>query len=122
MASSTSQPSSVADGNMVDGATPSQHAETALLVPLVEQIESVGLDEARPAPATQVTTNTEEPEATLTQPALPDADAPAAVPTAPVVSNDIGCTKDPAPAPTSAPKPTASEPAAQDDWDKQVLY
>ena len=123
--SSSTQPSSVPDGDMVDGASPLQHAEIALLEPLVEQIESVGLDEARPATATQVSTNTEEPmsEATLTaEPALPDADVPASVPTASVASNDIGWTEDPAPAPTTAPKPTANEPAAQDDWDKQVVY
>ena len=100
----------------------SQHAKIALLEPLVEKMESVGLDKTRPAPANLVTTNTKKQitEATLTaEPALLDADATDPVPTAPAASNDIGWTEDSTPAPITAPKTIASEPAAQD---KQVVY
>ena len=61
---SSSQPSSVPHGDIVDGTSQSQHAETARLVPL----ESVGLDEARPAPATQ-TAPTTAPQKTASEPA-----------------------------------------------------
>ena len=132
---STQEPS-VPESDTVDGSPPLQPVEIAQLEPLIEEIESVGLEEANAAtraaadkPDTVVTdVPMTEPEVgvagvTAEPPAMPE--APVSAPPAPVASSaDVGSTEDipPAPKPT-APKPTASDSAAsaaQDDWDKQV--